>query len=87
MYPHPYMAHMGHHHGFFVVFLIVMLLLQIVFVVIPAFMILRKMGYSGWWSLITYVPLGKTIGLWVLATATWPLERKAAPTPPASGTS
>lgn len=79
MYPHPYMAH---HHGVFAVILLVMLLLQIVFVVIPAFMILRKMGYSGWWSLLTYVPLGKTIGLWVLATATWPIERGASSVPP-----
>jgi hypothetical protein len=73
MYMHP------HFHAFFLIFLFVGLILQVVLVVIPAFMILKKMGYSGWWSLISYLPLGKTIGLWILATATWPVERRATP--------
>ena len=81
MYPHTYFPH-AIFHGFFLVFLLVGLVLQIVFVVIPAFMILKKMGYSGWWSLITYLPLGKTIGLWILATATWPVEQRAVPRAP-----
>jgi RsiW-degrading membrane proteinase PrsW (M82 family) len=77
MYSHPFFAHAGHFHAFFLIFLLIGLVLQIVFVVIPAFMILKKMGYSGWWSLITYLPLGKTIGLWILATAAGPVERRA----------
>jgi len=72
------------HHPFVFVFLTIALLLHVLLIIVPAFMILRKMGYSGWWVLLNYVPLGTIIGLWVLATANWPVERRAASATPAS---
>lgn len=77
MYRHPYLF-----PGFFLIILCVAFALHIVLVIIPAFMILRKAGYSGWWVLLNYVPFGMPIGLWILATATWPLEQSR-PRPPA----
>lgn len=76
---HPFMAHAAMFHHLMGVFLLFGLVLQVVCVVIPAFMILRRMGFSGWWSLISFVPLGKTVGLWVLATSPWPVERGGGP--------
>jgi len=72
------------HHPFFFVFLAIALLLHVLLVIVPAFMILRKIGYSGWWVLLNYVPLGTIIGLWILATASWPVERRAASAAPAT---
>ncbi len=46
---------------------------------IPAAMILRKAGYSGWWVLISFVPLLNVIMFWVFAFARWPLEERATP--------
>jgi RsiW-degrading membrane proteinase PrsW (M82 family) len=72
------------HHPFFLVFLTIALVLHVLLVVVPGFMILRKMGYSGWWVLVNYLPLGTIIGLWLLATANWPVERRVAAASPPS---
>lgn len=37
--------------------------------------ILRKAGYSGWWSVITLVPIVNLVMLWVFAFADWPMLR------------
>ena len=34
--------------------------------------ILRKAGYSGWWSLLTLVPLVNIAMIWVFAFSDWP---------------
>ena len=39
--------------------------------VYPLIRILRRMGYSGWWVLLAFTPLG-IIGLQVLAYGRWP---------------
>ncbi len=62
---------------------IVVLFLSIFLFYMPVFRILRKMGYSGWWCLLPLVPFGSIIGLWILATATWPIEQRSAIPPPA----
>jgi hypothetical protein len=74
--------------GAFLFLLLLFIGLHLVLFVIPAFLIIRKTGFSGWWVLLTYVPLGLPVGLWILATATWPVEQRALaplapPTPPA----
>jgi len=38
----------------------------------PTVKILQKAGYSGWWSLLTILPLANIIVLWVFAFARWP---------------
>lgn len=46
---------------------------------IPVVKILRKAGYSGWWSLILLIPLVNIIMIYVFAFADWPaLRGKAA---------
>jgi hypothetical protein len=48
-------------------------LLAIVAVIVwPIVIILKRMGFSGWWSLIFFVPFGSIVGLWVLARVQWP---------------
>ena len=42
---------------------------------IAAVRILNRLGYSGWWSLLTIVPIANVIGLWSLSKARWPIER------------
>jgi len=64
--------------GFFLTFLVMFIALHILLFIIPMFMILKKMGYSGWWVLLNYVPFGTIIGLWILATANWPVEGRSA---------
>ena len=36
--------------------------------------ILQKAGYSGWWSLITLVPIANIVFLWIFAFSKWPKE-------------
>jgi uncharacterized membrane protein YhaH (DUF805 family) len=44
--------------------------------------ILRKAGYSGWWCMITFVPLVNIVMVYVFAFSTWPsLKRPASPRP------
>ena len=39
--------------------------------------VLRRAGYSGWWVLITFVPLVNIVMIWVFAFSTWPATRRA----------
>jgi len=43
---------------------------------VPAARILKKAGYSGWLSLILFVPLLNLIMYWVFAFVTWPVEQR-----------
>jgi hypothetical protein len=38
----------------------------------PISKILRRMGFSGWWVILSFVPLANFIGLWVIAVTPWP---------------
>ncbi|WP_322994154.1 hypothetical protein [Castellaniella sp.] len=42
----------------------------------PGAKILARMGFSGWWVLLAFVPVANIIGIWILATKPWPLERR-----------
>ena len=37
--------------------------------------ILHKAGYSGWWSLLTFLPIANIVVVWVFAFADWPALR------------
>jgi hypothetical protein len=38
----------------------------------PAWRILQKAEYSGWWVLVMFVPPVNLVAVWVLAFADWP---------------
>lgn len=42
----------------------------------PGAKILSRMGFSGWWILLAFVPIANIIGIWILATKPWPAERR-----------
>ncbi|KMN30842.1 MULTISPECIES: hypothetical protein [Chromobacterium] len=47
----------------------------VAFIVIILFgMVISKMGYSKWGSLIIFVPVFNILALWYLAFAKWPIE-------------
>ena len=56
--------------------LIVFALYGLVFV-IPISKVLRRVGFSGWWSILAVLPLVGIIALWVFAFVRWPIERAA----------
>ena len=47
-------------------------LVILVAIIWPVVTILRRMGFSGWWSLLFFVPLGSIVGLWIISRARWP---------------
>lgn len=47
-------------------------LIAIAATAVPSVKILHKAGYSGWWTILAFVPLLNLIGLWVFAFASWP---------------
>ncbi len=40
--------------------------------VIPVWIVLRRAGFGGWWSLLRYVPVVGLVLLWVFAFIPWP---------------
>jgi hypothetical protein len=52
-------------------------LLTLAAIIYPTWKILERMGFNGAWSLISIIPLGAIIGLWVLAFQPWPAGGKA----------
>ena len=50
---------------------------------LPGARILRRMGYSGWWMVIAFVPIANLLALWGVAYSRWPaLESLTPPAPP-----
>ena len=47
-------------------------LVILVAIIWPVVTILRRMGFSGWWSLLFFVPLGSIVGLWIISRTRWP---------------
>lgn len=41
--------------------------------IVPAVVIIRKAGFSGWWTLLMFVPIGNLIGYPMFACADWPV--------------
>lgn len=46
----------------------------------PGSRILKRIGFSGWWVLLSFVPIANIIGLWILATTQWPRDNARQPT-------
>lgn len=51
----------------------VMSIFPIIYIV-PVWRIVTKAGYSGAWSLLSFVPVLNVIMLWVFAFSAWPRE-------------
>ena len=41
----------------------------------PIGRILRRIGFSPFWSILAFVPLANIASLWILALSAWPRER------------
>ncbi len=41
----------------------------------PTARILKRIGFSGWWVILAFIPLANIIGLWVLALTRWPRDQ------------
>ncbi len=62
--------------GLFGPFHFIILLFIVAAFVWPVALILKTAGYSGWWRLLWFVPIGNIVGLWIFATSTWPIQRQ-----------
>lgn len=69
---------MGPEDGFSLVEFVIAAVLILVFCW-PYVKIIQKAGYSGWWFLVTFVPLLNLVMLWVFAFADWPNLRRSDP--------
>jgi energy-coupling factor transporter transmembrane protein EcfT len=45
--------------------------------IIPSVMILRRLGFSGWWAIIAPISPLNILGLWIIALVKWPVEEPA----------
>jgi uncharacterized membrane protein YhaH (DUF805 family) len=58
--------------------LIIIAVWVLVFIV-PAAKVLRRVGFSGWWSILAVVPLVGIIAFWIFAFVRWPIDKAANP--------
>lgn len=58
----------------------VMFVLALFVYLYPIGRVLRRVGFSPYWSILALIPLGNLLGLWVLAFSEWPA--KAGQSPP-----
>ncbi len=49
-----------------------LVIVDIVLVLAPVALILRRAGFSGWWALLRLLPVVHLVFLWVFAVAPWP---------------
>jgi hypothetical protein len=64
-------------HGVIVIIELGMVVLYFV----SAIKILNRTGHSGWWSLISIVPIVNVIMLWKFANARWPALENSSESP------
>jgi uncharacterized membrane protein YhaH (DUF805 family) len=66
----------SHLNGGVLAVLIVLYVALIVFVIWCYVRIIRRTGYSGWWILMSLVPIGNLIMLGFFAFKEWPIQRE-----------
>ena len=44
-------------------------------IVIATYKIIRKAGFSGWWIILTFIPVVNLVLLWIFAFTDWPAQR------------
>ena len=57
---------------------LVFVLVWVVLVVVPVAMVLRRVGFSGWWSLLVVIAPLNLVALWIFALIDWPRLPKRA---------
>ncbi|PHS28054.1 MAG: hypothetical protein COA85_04335 [Robiginitomaculum sp.] len=53
---------------------LIVVLFYLFIVVFPIWKIISRLGYSGWLSLLSFIPVVNLVFLWVLAFSKWPIE-------------
>ena len=66
----------SHLNGAVLAVLILLYVVLIVFVIWCCVRIIRRTGYSGWWILMSLVPIGNLIMLGFFAFKEWPIQRE-----------
>lgn len=59
-------------------FELVFLLIPLILLLLPAWRIVRRAGFSGAWSLLLFIPLVNVVAVYVFAFTDWPVERRRA---------
>jgi hypothetical protein len=54
----------------------VLFIIAVALVLYPVGRIVKRIGFSPFWSVLILIPLVNLIALWVLALTDWPLERQ-----------
>lgn len=60
---------------------LIIFIVYVVVLIIPITKILNRTGFSGWWSLVTFIPLVNLVFLWIFASAKWPAQSADAAPP------
>jgi hypothetical protein len=55
---------------------LIVVTLYVLVLIVPIAKVLRRVGFSGWWSILALVPLAGFIGLWIFAFARWPIDQR-----------
>jgi len=54
----------------------IVLLFYVFAIMIPLGQLLRRIGFSRWWILLSFVPIINIVGLWIIAYAKWPRDNR-----------
>ena len=57
----------------------IVLLFYVVAIMVPIGQLLRRMGFSRWWILLSFVPIINIVGLWIIAYARWSKDNQTSP--------
>jgi len=55
-------------------FALLMVALYVAAIIVPVAKVLRRVGFSGWWSILALVPLVNFVALWFFAFMKWPRD-------------
>jgi hypothetical protein len=55
---------------------LLVLTLYVLVLIVPAVKVLPRVGFSGWWSILIFVPLVNIIALWIFAFGRWPIDER-----------
>ena len=50
-------------------------IVAVILILYPVGRILSRIGFSPFWSILTFVPLANIAGLWILALSSWPRDK------------